>query len=195
MGTDYDEFRKPCPCGQGTVRVGRSSPDHGWASAYSVHWDANIECPACQQIYMIDGADAGMRIVRRADVAAFATRRSAYDAACAEFMALPSITLLKSAFAAHLEDMRSVAAVHRFLDANGMAGYAVGAFRKNWRGGRDWADRHIGVWNVAKIAGLLGQDTAVYDAALAQIEGLKAAIGGVPTVIGRIATMEVPPQP
>ena len=62
-------------------------------------------------------------------------------------------------------------------------------------GGRDWADRHIGVWNVAKIAGLLGQDTAVYDAALAQIEGLKAAIGGVPTIMGRIATIEVPPLP
>jgi hypothetical protein len=192
MGTDYDEFRKPCPCGQGTIRVGRSSPDHGWASVYSVHWDANIECPACLQTYMVDGVDAGMRIVCRADVAAVAARRSAYDAACTQFMALPSIVPLRSAFAAYLDSMRSVAAVHRYLDANGMAGYAIGTFRKNWLGGRDWTDRHIGVWNVAKIAGLLGQDTAVYDAALAQIEGLTAAIGGVPTVIGRIAAIEVP---
>jgi hypothetical protein len=193
MGTDYDEFRKPCPCGQGTIRVGRSSPDHGWASVYSVHWDANIECPACQQTYMVDGTDAGMRIVRRADVAAVATRRSAYDAACARFMTLPSIASLTSAFAAHLDGMRSVAAAYRYLDDKGMAGYAIGTFRKKWSGGRDWADLHIGAWNVAKVAGLLGQDMAFYEAALAQIEELKAAIGGVPTVMGGIAKIEAPP--
>ncbi|HEX4260826.1 MAG TPA: hypothetical protein VHY76_06965 [Acetobacteraceae bacterium] len=55
----------------------------------------------------------------------------------------------------------------------------IGTFRKNWRGGQDWADRHVGVSNVAKIADLLGQNAAVYDAALSQIERLKAAIGGV----------------
>jgi hypothetical protein len=178
MGTDYDEFRKPCPCGQGTIRIGRSSPDHGWASSYSVHWNADIECPACQPIYMVDGIDAGMRIVRRDDVAAVAVRRSAYDAACTQFMALPSLAPLKSAFAAHLDSMKSVAAIHRYLESNGMAGYAIGTFRKNWRGGQDWIDRHIGVWNAAKIASLLGQDTAVYDAPLAEIERLKAAICG-----------------
>jgi hypothetical protein len=155
MGTDYEEFRKPYPCGQGTIRVGRTAPDHGWASVYSIHWDANIECPACQQIYMVDGTNAGMRVVRRADVAAVAARRSAYDAACKEFMAVPSIAPLKSAFGAHLDSMRSVAAIHRYLEANGMAGYAIGTFRKNWRGGLDWADRHLGVWNIAKIAGLM----------------------------------------
>jgi hypothetical protein len=100
MGTEYDEFRKPCPCGQGTIRVGRSSPDHGWASVYSIHWDADIECPACQTIYMVDGTDAGMRVVRRADVAAVTARREAYDAACTQFMALPSIADLKGDFAA-----------------------------------------------------------------------------------------------
>jgi hypothetical protein len=99
MGTDYDEFRKPCPCGQGTIRVGRSSPDHGWASVYSVHWDANTECLACQQIYVVDGTDAGMRVVRRADVAAVAARRNAYEAACTQFMALPSTADLKRDFA------------------------------------------------------------------------------------------------
>jgi hypothetical protein len=193
MGTDYDEFRKPCPCGQGAIRVGRSSPDHGWASVYSIHWDANIECPACQQIYMVDGTDDGMRIVRRADVAAVAARRSAYDAACKHLMALPSISALKSSFGAHLDGMRSVAAVHRYLEASGMAGYAIGTFRKNWRGGQDWADRQIGVWNVAKVAGLLGQDAVVYDAALAQIEKLRAAVGSVPTVMGRIVEIRLPP--
>lgn len=91
MGTDYDEFRKPCPCGQGTIRVGRSSPDHGWVSAYSVHWDADIECRACRQIYIVEGTDAAMRIVRRDDVAAAVCRRRAYEAACAQLMALPSI--------------------------------------------------------------------------------------------------------
>jgi hypothetical protein len=102
---------------------------------------------------------------------------------------------LKSAFGARLDSMRSVAAIHRHLQANGMAGCAIGTFRKNWCGGLDWADRHIGVWNVAKIAGLLGQDAAVYDAALAQIEELKAAIGSVQTVIGRIAEISVQPLP
>lgn len=76
-----------------------------------------------------------------------------------------------------------------------MAGYAIGTFRKNWRGERDWAGQHVGVWNVSKIAGLLGQCTSAYDAALAQIEKLKAAIGGVPTVMGRIAVITVPPVP
>ena len=70
MGTDYDEFRKPCPCRQGTIRIGCSSPDHPWASVYSIHWDASIECLACQQTYIIEGTDQTMRVVRHADVAA-----------------------------------------------------------------------------------------------------------------------------
>ena len=71
----------------------------------------------------------------------------------------------------------------------------IGTFRKIWRGGQDWADRHIVVSNVAKIADLLGQNAAVYDAALSQIERLKAAIGGVPTVMGGIAEINVLPLP
>jgi len=195
MGTDYDEFRKPCPCGQGTIRIGCSSPDHPWVSAYNVHWDAGIECPACQQTYIIDGTDQAMRIVRRADVAAVAARRNAYDAASRQFMASPSVAAIKQNFAGHLDGMASVAAVHRYLDANGMAGYAIGTFRKNWQGGQDWASRHVGEWNVAKIADLLGKNPALFAAQLAQIERLKAAIGSVPTVMGRIAERQIPPLP
>lgn len=131
MGTDYDEFRKPCPCGQGTIRIERSSPDHPWVSAYNVHWSAGIECPTCQQTYTIDGTDQAMRIVRRADVAAVTAQRSAYDAASRQFMASATVVAIKRDFAVFLDDMASVAAVHRHLEANGMAGYAIGTFRKN----------------------------------------------------------------
>jgi hypothetical protein len=132
MGTDYDEFRKTCPCGQGMIRVGCSSPDHGWPSTYSIHWDASIECEACQQTCVVEGNDSNLRIVRRADVAAVAVaaRRSAYDSACKQFMVSPSVGAIKSAFADHLDSLQSVAAVHRYLESNRMAGYVIGALSR-----------------------------------------------------------------
>jgi hypothetical protein len=192
MGTDYEEFRKPCPCGQGTIRVGCGSPDHGWPSIYSIHWDANIECPACQQTYTVDGTDQAMRVVWRADLAAVGARRSAYDAQSSEFMASPAVAALKTDFAAHLDGMRSVAAIHRYLEANGMVGYAIGTFRKNWRGGDDWVNRNgVGVWNVGRIAALLGRDPQPFAATLAQIEAMKASIGSVQTIMARITERDV----
>ena len=192
MGTDYDEFRKPCPCGQGTIRIECSSPDHRWVSAYNVHWVAGIECPPCQQTYTIDGTDQAMRIVRRADVAAVAAQRSAYDAARRQFMASATVLAIERDFAACLDGMASVAAVHRYLEANGIAGCAIGAFRKTWKGGQDWTSQHVGEWNIAKIVDLLGGRAASFAAELAQIDRLKAAIGSVPTVMGRIVEGQIP---
>lgn len=193
MGTDYDEFRKTCPCGQGKIRVGCSSPDHGWPSVYSVQWDANIECPDCQQIYMVDGTDQTMRIVRCADMAAVAARRGVYEAACKQFMASPAMATLKQDCAAHLSSMNSVSAIFRYLEANSLAGYAIGTFRKRWQGASDWADQNISVWNAGRIAGLLGQNSTAFALQLAQIETLKAAIGHAPTVMVRIAQIEASP--
>jgi hypothetical protein len=186
MGTDYVEFQKPCPCGKSTIRVGCSSPDHAWVSSYSVHWDCTIQCLDCQRDYMIEGTDRAMRIVPRADMAAMATRRSAHDAACKKFMASKAVEALKNDFVAHLDSLKAIATIHRYLQANGLESYSIGSFRKHWQGTRDWVEHHVFVRNVGKIAGLLGQDAAVLNPALAQIESLKDAIGSVPTVMGQI---------
>ena len=152
--------------------MGCSSPDHAWASVYSIHWDCTIECPTCQQVYVVDGADTAMRIVRRADTAAVMARRNAYDAARKQFMASPSVAALKRDFAAHLNGLKSVAAIFKCLEANGLAGYAIGTFRKQWQGAEHWVDQHIGIGNAGRVAGLLGQNTTAFAAQLAQIEAL-----------------------
>jgi hypothetical protein len=64
MGTDRFEHRKPCPCGKGTILVVCTSPDHPYASIYSVHWDCEIECPDCMRDYIVE-RDRG--IMRRSD--------------------------------------------------------------------------------------------------------------------------------
>jgi hypothetical protein len=95
-------------------------------------------------------------------------------------MASPTVAAMKRDVAAHLDIMPSVAAVHRYLDANGMAGYAIGTFRKNWKGGQDWTSGHVGEWNVTKIVDLLGQNPALFAGQLAQSPGPRAG-----TTIGR----------
>lgn len=193
MGTDYDEFRKTCLCGKGTIRIGRSTPDHPWVSSYSVHWDANIECPSCQQDYVIDGSGQAMRVVRRADQSAVAARRSAYEAARKQFMASPAVDALKKNFAAHLDSLKSVAAVHRYLKQSRLESYEIGTFRKRWQGAHHWASDHVGVQSVRTIADLLGQNTPALATQLAQIGALDAAIGHAPTVMGKLTDMSTLP--
>jgi hypothetical protein len=141
---------------------------------------------------MIDGTDRAMRIVRRADMAVGAARRSAHDAACRQFMASPALAALKKDFTAHLDSLKTVAAIHRYLQANGLGSYAIGSFLKHWQGTGDWVEHHVFVRNIGKIAGLLGQDAAIHGAALAHIESLNAAIVSVPTVMGHITQWPVP---
>jgi hypothetical protein len=144
---------------------------------------------------MLEGTDASTRIVRRSDVAAVAARRKIYDDAYNQFMASSPISALKRDFAAYLAAMKTVAGIHRYLQANGLESYAIGTFRKGWQGGAEWAAAHVGPWNTSKIAGLLGQDPTKFVAAVAEIDRMKAAIGGVPTVMGRITELQIPERP
>jgi hypothetical protein len=188
MGTDRSEHKKPCPCGKGTILVGCNSPDHGWASAYSVHWDCEIEWPDCRRDYVVDGTDQSMRIVRRSDVATAAVGRQAHDAAYRRLMALPEVAALKRDFGIHLDAMRTVATIHRYLTAEGLESYAIGSFRKHWNGGAAWAEQHVGSWNLSKIANLLADDGSRFATDVAAVETLKTAITGLPTVMVRIPT-------
>ncbi len=195
MGTDRFEHSKPCPCGRGTILVGCNSPDHAWVSSYSVHWDCKIECPDCRHVYTVDGTDQAMRIVRRSDVVAVAARSQAYDSAYQRLMASPEVATLKIDFGTHLDAMRTVAAIHRYLTSEKLVSYAIGSFRKDWKGGAAWAEQHVGSWNLGKIARLLAQDSSRFAAAVAELEELKASIGGVPSVMTRITAWEMPPIP
>ena len=180
MGQD-DQFHrtKPCPCGKGHIRITTFTPDHGWVSAYNVHQNFAINCTPCENIFMVDGA----RIVRRAEQAEHHAARSRYRVAVERFGASDGVVEIRKAFGALLATMRSVAAVHRYLQEHGLESYSMNSFRKHWRGGPQWADEHVHASNVRKILGLLGRDTTKFDAELRELETLNASIPSVSSVM------------
>ena len=179
MGTDTTERTIPCPCGAGSVVITTSTPDHPWISAYNVHHSVAILCQACSEQFMVDG----MRIVRRADYIEQVEARGRARAAHDQFSTSAGVRDVKAAFGVHLGTLPSVAAVYRYLTAHGLESYAIGSFRKRWRGGPHWAEQNISSWNLPKVLTLLGREAGQFVADLQRLKELDAAIPNVPTVL------------
>lgn len=179
MGTDTTERTIPCPCGTGETLIATSTPGHGWISAYNVHHYIQILCRDCDTKFQVDET----RIVRRTDQARRIEAQALAHAAHDQFRASASVQSVKAAFGDYLDQLPSVAATYRFLAGNNLESYAIGTFRKNWRGGAGWAENHVGVWNLQKVLALLGRDPNEFAAELRRIKDLDNAVPSVPTVM------------
>lgn len=180
MGTDTTERTISCPCGAGAILITTSSPDHRWPSAYNVSHAYSILCAPCVGLYSVDD---GGRVLRRADVAAQNAAWQRLQAAQDAFASSAAIVEIKKAFSAHMDSFKSVAAIYRLLQQNGLESYAIGSFRKNWRGSQIWCADHVASHSVQRILKILGDDQDKFSAELSHIAGLQAGIPNAPTVL------------
>ena len=62
------------------------------------------------------------------------------------------------------------------MPGRGLESYAIGSFRRNWRGGRDWAERHVHIGNLPTVLKELGREADMFEADLQRLAALQATI-------------------
>jgi hypothetical protein len=118
----------------------------------------------------------------RSEVAARLAAEDRLRAARHAFDRQADVEEVSEAFGAYLDALPSVVAVHRFLEELRLASYAIGSFRKYWRGGRDWVATHGRSYNIRTFLEALGRDASPFAADLDHIDRLANAVPSVRTV-------------
>lgn len=176
---DVMQHSIPCLCGKGVIEVTTTSPDHPWVRATQIHIEYAFACSPCEAKYVID--DEG-RVQLRSEVNARRAADARVRAAREAFDRRPDVDSVRNDFAAYLDGLPSVAAVHRFLDSLRLASYSLSGFRNNWRGGRHWVANHGRSRNIRAFLDALGRDISPFVDDLDQIDALDAAVPSVRTI-------------
>ena len=176
---DVSQHSIPWVCRAGKILVTTTLPDHPWVRASQIQTTYEFRCQACEAHYVID--DEG-RIRLRSEVAARLAAEDRLRAARHAFDRQADVEEVSEAFGAYLDALPSVVAVHRFLEELRLASYAIGSFRKYWRGGRDWVATHGRSYNIRTFLEALGRDASPFAADLDHIDRLANAVPSVRTV-------------
>lgn len=121
---DVTKMTSPCPCGNGTITVTQTMPDHPWVRANQIHYSAELNCAHCTQHYAVTEEWQGRRpsLVAKADLASKAQADAAVQQARKVLEGKPQIMQLRATIAAEIDVLPSKAAKHRLLQTLGLSG-------------------------------------------------------------------------
>ena len=175
--TEYSTIDSPCPCGQGTIAVTRSEPDHGYVRASQIGYSAKILCGKCSDFYEIRGQEYERfpSVVRRSDADRQRTAQERLEALEKDVMASDAVGRLRQRIVAAVDGEPTMAAAHRVLQRFGLARETVSVCRKRHYGGEE-AVRYAGAVALSRIGSMgdMGQaDACKFDVWACQLASLE----------------------
>lgn len=183
MGTDYTSAERPCPCGKGKINVEISSPDHPWAKEHQTTYAATINCPECEENYVLqtNSCYKPPDIFRKVELERQNLAQSALDEAAKNFMESEPVTRLKEKIIGDIDQNAKIAPRHRILVKYGLDRATVQTYRRNPYGGAE-AVKYISwrqLLDIGKKFDLFGVDAIFFNEAWGQLQELDAALSRV----------------
>ena len=178
--TERTTIGSPCPCGQGSIAVTRTEPDHGYVRASQISYSAEIACAECDGVYEIRKGeyDAYPWVARVSDAERQRMAQERLTAVEAEVMASDEVGRLRRRIVAVVDGQPSMAAMHRVLRRFGLAWETVSTYRKRPYGGEE-ALRYSGASVFARIGSLadMGQaDTSLFEGWARRLDSLEQEV-------------------
>ena len=185
---DVVDIDSPCPCGEGTITVTQTSPDHPWATASQIHYSATLNCPKCSAELVVQNKYSGNHpwLARRADITARSDAERAHRFASDTFAKSELAQSLVPLIVADIDSQPSKAAKHRALTKYRLAHESYATFLKFPYDGAKAVQRLSGD-RLARIGAgfqFAGIDPTPFKAKAAELEALQSAISAtqVPAV-------------
>lgn len=149
---DVTSIDSKCFCGNGTIRVTITSPDHPWARESQTSYSATLNCAECSKIYAVisDGWNAKPSLVLRSEIEAQAKAHENYTLAERRFFESPQLKNLLPLVIEWIDSQPSKAARHRLLKRLGLVYVEYGAYNR-WPFGGEEAVRHASAITLAEI--------------------------------------------
>ena len=177
---DYTTIDSKCLCGNGTISVTRTTPDHPWAKASQTSYSGALNCLECRKTYAIlnSSGDQMPSLVLRSAVDGHDAAQVAYRAAEKTIRTSNSVERLCGNLVALIDETTSIAARHRLLQKFQLVHITYGTYRRHPTTGPE-AIRYTSALSLVRIGiehGLVdGDDLAFCKRAAIELRGLSDA--------------------
>jgi hypothetical protein len=180
MGTDRDDLTRPCPCGQGSIKVVQESPDHPWARADQTSYTGFLKCDECAEQYAIaDNFGGRPFLALKIELEAKDTAKGEYWALDKAFRVHALAKSIEPTLVAEIEaaTSKSKVAAHRVLQKHRLTSESIATYRKSPRPAETYVEGASG-YRMAAIGETLAateQERAAFGKVRQQLDDLRAA--------------------
>jgi hypothetical protein len=149
---DHTTAESKCPCGNGTISVTRTTPDHPWARASQTTYSAALNCPECCKTYAILGGQGDQMpgLVLKSAIDAHRGARVAHQSAEKSIRSSAPVERLCNELIARIDAAPSMAARYRLLQSFHLVHVTYGTYRKRPTSGTE-AIRYVSPLTLVRL--------------------------------------------